>query len=210
MIFSFNPKKVDFGAAPLMITAPRAQVVRFSTPFMDIRATVLLKKNEQLDIQKVDHLVNQTHTKFGIQRGGVIYRTFRKANDSTLNAIWTKMKSTRNSFTQSNLEGIERVRKGKYAYILSSAIAEYMVERSPCDLRMVDKFLMRRYYSFAFPECSELLPAFNKGINYLTRTNVINELYQKWWIENGECNSASTYCIIAPWVCVILCIFSTE
>jgi hypothetical protein len=56
--------------------------------------------------------------------------------------------------TATNEEGIEKVRREKFAFILPDTIGEYVSQRAPCDLISVGRFLERRGYALAVPKQS--------------------------------------------------------
>ena len=58
-------------------------------------------------------------------------------------------------FVNSTKEGVERVRKGKYAYLLESTMNEYISQRD-CDLMQVGGLLDSKGYGIGTPR-GELL-----------------------------------------------------
>ena len=53
-------------------------------------------------------------------------------------------------FVNSTKEGVERVRKGKYAYLLESTMNEYISQRD-CDLMQVGGLLDSKGYGIGTP-----------------------------------------------------------
>lgn len=67
--------------------------------------------------------------------------------------MWSFMQSTTpNVFTQSNVEGVEWVIKGKgsYAFLMESTSIEYVIERN-CELTRVGTELDSKGYGIAMP-----------------------------------------------------------
>jgi ionotropic kainate glutamate receptor 2 len=67
--------------------------------------------------------------------------------------MWSFMESARPSvFTSSNIEGVERVVKGKgsYAFLMESTSIEYVIERN-CELTQVGGLLDSKGYGLAMP-----------------------------------------------------------
>lgn len=67
--------------------------------------------------------------------------------------MWSFMESQRPTvFTASNLEGMERVQKGKggYAFLMESTSIEYVVERT-CELTQIGGLLDSKGYGIAMP-----------------------------------------------------------
>ena len=70
----------------------------------------------------------------------------------TFARMWNFMQSTKPSvFVNNTPEGIERVRKGKYAYLLESTMNEYITRRN-CDLIKVGGLLDSKGYGIGTPE----------------------------------------------------------
>ena len=58
-------------------------------------------------------------------------------------------------FVKSQQEGIEKVRRGRYAFLTESALADYAASRKPCDLMKVGGNLNSKAYGIAIPLGSE-------------------------------------------------------
>lgn len=65
--------------------------------------------------------------------------------------MWSFMESARPSvFPQSNKEGVERVLKGNYAFLMESTSIEYETQRN-CELMQIGGLLDSKGYGFATP-----------------------------------------------------------
>ena len=182
-------QEADIAAAPLFVTANRARVVDFSFPFLQVEATVLLHKSAHNTIKSVDDLVRQNHIHIGTLNTGLIVWSFKTSNNTLYKNMWKKMQSYNPSaFTASNEDGIDRVRKGKYAFVIPNTIAEYVSLRKPCDLAMLEPFLMERHYAFAVTKWSPLLPAINKVLANLKQNGFLRRMYYRWWHYHSDCN----------------------
>ena len=110
-------QKADIGAAPIYITDHRAKVVDFSLPFLNVQATLLLRKppiGQSLRIKSVTDLLNQSEIKYGTLDTGLLLWSFRNTNDSALKLIYRTMTRFYPSvFTESNEEGIQKGQGGK-------------------------------------------------------------------------------------------------
>lgn len=179
-------------AAPMYITKHRAEAVDFTHPFLTVEATILLRRprpGHETHIKSAYDLINQSEYIFGTLNTGVIIRALRTSNDTLQKLLWQKMRSFHPAvFTKSNEEGINRVRRDRYAYILPSVIGDYIKERMPCDLVTVDRFLMERGYGMAVQKGSGLLPKLNHALELLKKGGYLEQIYKKWWIKTGECN----------------------
>lgn len=88
--------------------------------------------------------------------------------------MWSFMESARPSvFTSSNVEGVERVVKGKgsYAFLMESTSIEYVIERN-CDLTQVGGLLDSKGYGIAMPP-SEYKLAYM--VNKFTSAGFVND-----------------------------------
>ncbi|GFW48764.1 glutamate receptor ionotropic, kainate 2 [Trichonephila clavipes] len=65
--------------------------------------------------------------------------------------MWSFMESQRpDVFTDNNQKGVERVKKGNYAFLMESTTIEFIVERN-CDLTQVGGLLDSKGYGIATP-----------------------------------------------------------
>ena len=161
-------------AAPMYSTKHRAKVIDFTDSFMDVAATLLLRKPPtatELKIKSARDLLSQSEIKYGTLDTGVIIRAFKSTNDTIYHMLWRNMQRFEpNVFTETNEAGIERVRKEKYAFIIPSTIGEYISMRLPCDLVTMDRFLMKRGYSLSVQQGSPLLQDINRALYILNET----------------------------------------
>ncbi len=125
----------------------------------------------------------------GTQDRGLIHKTLRTSNSSFIRKVYNSMQETRHiSFTNTNEEGLTRVREYNYAFLIPNRIAEYLANKKPCDLYVINTTLFRHHFAFATPKNSALLPFLNNGLHVLRNEGHLDDIYQRWWIEKGECN----------------------
>lgn len=152
-------QEVDIAAAPTFITKHRMKVVHFTRPFMTVHATLLLRKPPTglpLVITSHKDLLRQSEIRYGTLDRGLIKKALRTAN-GTARQLFQNMRSFDPSvFTSSNEEGILRVRREKYAFILPDTIGAYIAMRSPCDLITADQFLLNAGYGFALQRTKQV------------------------------------------------------
>lgn len=108
---------------------------------------------ERMDspIESAEDLAKQTKIKYGVLNGGSTASFFRNSNFSTYQRMWSFMESSKPSvFTSSNIEGVERVTKGKgsYAFLMESTSIEYVIERN-CELTQIGGMLDSKGYGIA-------------------------------------------------------------
>jgi hypothetical protein len=76
---------------------------------------------------------------------------WQESKIETYKTMWIAMENAKPSvFTKSNIEGVERVRQGGYAYIMESLTLEYNLEKY-CDLMQVGGHLDSKGYGLALP-----------------------------------------------------------
>ncbi|XP_054269962.1 glutamate receptor ionotropic, kainate 2 isoform X2 [Macrosteles quadrilineatus] len=154
---------------------------------------------ERMDspIESAEDLAKQTKIKYGALRGGSTAAFFRDSNFSTYQRMWSFMESARPSvFTSSNLEGVERVIKGKgsYAFLMESTSIEYVIERN-CDLTQVGGLLDSKGYGIAMPPNSPYRTAISGAILKLQEEGKLHILKTRWWKEKrggGSCRDDTT------------------
>ena len=182
----------DVAAAPMYSTVHRARVIDFTDSFMDVAATLLLRKPPkatELKIKSARDLLTQSEIQYGTLDTGVIIRAFKTTNNTVYRMLWRNMQRFEPSvFTETNEGGIEQVRRQKYAYVIPSTIGEYISMMAPCDLVTVDRFLMKRGYSLAVQKGSRLMQELNRAIYILKDIGQLDELYRKWWVDRSQCN----------------------
>lgn len=171
-------------------------MVDFTVPFLTTHATLLLRRppaGAELRIRDLDDLINQSELKYGTLRKGIIPRTFRRTNDTQLRVVWRNMlRFGASVFTSTNEEGIERVRREKFGFVLPDTIGEYIAMRRPCDFVTVGSFLMKKGYGLALQKDSRHLEPFDRALRALRKTGFLGRLKNRWWGGRSECNGIKT------------------
>ena len=184
----------DIGAAPTYQTPQRARVVDFSEHFMGVQATLLLRKSygwRVAAVERVEQLLNQTSLQYGTLDRGVIVRAFRTTRQRHMKTLWRRMVWNREGvLTETNREGIEKVRRENYAFILPSTIGDYVSLQPPCDLVTVGRFLMDRGYSLMVRRGFTDVPleSINEGLRALRDGGITARLYRRWWYDESVCD----------------------
>ena len=180
----------------MFITEQRARVIDFTRPFITVQATLLYKKPQEgtpLDFTSVQDLINKPYIRYGTLNRGVIRRAFRHTNVSTYKTMWEYLNAYEEDLlTSTNEEGIQRVRSQTYAFIIPNTIADYISRRKPCDLLLVDNFLLRSGYGIAVPKGSALLPYINRALDILDENGFLKRIYDRWWVQRGDCHGIQT------------------
>ena len=100
-------------------------------------------------------------------------------------------------FTESNEEGIAKVREEKFAFVLPSTIGEYISQKAPCDLTTVDRFLLNRGFGLVVEKGSPLLPILNNALHKLRNNGFIDRTYNKWWTKKSDCGGIKSSSIFS-------------
>ena len=186
----------------MFITEFRDKVVDFSIPFLTVEATLLLRRSPSgipAPINSVHDLFDQSEIKYGTLKTGLIVWHFRNTNDTVEKLLWRNMQRFGSpTLTSSNEEGIERVRRDKYGYIIPSTIGHYIANKYPCDLVTIDSFLMTRGYGLAFENGSPLTAPCNQALRTLKRQGTLEALYKKWWIDRSDCGGIYSSKVYSP------------
>lgn len=192
----FLIQDADIAAAPLYVTRSRQQVVDFTVPFMTVQATLLFRKPprgaDTLHICSAEDLIPQSEIKYGTQEHSLIARAFKNTNISSLQIMWRRMAMNggENLLTDTNEEGVQKVRSEKYAFVLPDTIGQYISLRQPCDLMTVDQFLMKEHYALAVPKGAVFKDTLNQALRRLDASEFLDRLRWKWWQGQDECEMA--------------------
>ncbi|XP_032457765.1 glutamate receptor ionotropic, kainate 2 isoform X2 [Nasonia vitripennis] len=156
---------------------------------------------ERMDspIESAEDLAKQTKIKYGALKGGSTAAFFRDSNFSTYQRMWHFMENANPSnevFTNSNVEGVDRVVKGKgsYAFLMESTSIEYAIERN-CELTQIGGLLDSKGYGIAMPPNSPYRTAISGAILKLQEEGKLHILKTKWWKEKhggGSCRDETS------------------
>ncbi len=93
----------------------------------------------------------------------------------------------------SNAHGIQKVREGKYAFIMETMTAKYLMNEAPCDLETLGEQFATRSYGFALPKGSPYKGPLNSALLALQEAGEVEYLEQKWWIGDDQCWNVTTF-----------------
>ena len=108
--------------------------------------------------------------------------------------------------TETNEEGINRVRTEKYAFVIPSTIGDYISKDKPCDLMTVDNFLMNRGFGLAVRKDYPLREDLNNALSSLRSSGFLDRLYYKWWNAQSECNGIKSSKVFLNKQAGVLCL----
>jgi len=147
---------------------------------------------ERMDnpIQSADDLAKQTKVLYGCLKSGSTRAFFQRSNYTTYARMWSFMESRRaETLLDSNSKGVERVKKGDFAFLMESTTIEYTVERN-CDLSQVGSLLDQKGYGIATQQDSPYRAVLSEAILTLQEKGVLHKLKDRWWKEKKVGNAS--------------------
>ncbi|XP_076357607.1 glutamate receptor ionotropic, kainate 1-like [Tachypleus tridentatus] len=156
-------------------------------------AAFLTVQRMELPIESATDLSKHSEIRYGCLKSGSTKAFFKESTIELYKTMWSVMKSQPTVFTESNLEGVERVLKGNYAYLMESASIEYVTARN-CELEQIGGLLDSKGYGIATPEGSPYRTPISNAILELQEDGILYLLKEKWWSEeNGrQCKHKET------------------
>uniref|UniRef100_T1IJ46 Glutamate receptor ionotropic, kainate 2 n=1 Tax=Strigamia maritima TaxID=126957 RepID=T1IJ46_STRMM len=137
-------------------------------------------------ITNAEDLSKQSKIKYGCLVGGATMGFFKNSKNPIYAKMWRIMESADPSvFVQNNDEGIGRVEKGEYAFLMENTIIEYRTVRN-CDLIQVGSLLDNKGYGVATPKGSPYRAIMNNAVLKLQDKAILVNLRKRWWQEKGE------------------------
>lgn len=147
---------------------------------------------ERMDnpIQSADDLAKQTKVLYGCLKSGSTRAFFQRSNYTTYARMWSFMESRRaETLLDSNGKGVERVKKGDFAFLMESTTIEYTVERN-CDLSQVGSLLDQKGYGIATQQDSPYRAVLSEAVLTLQEKGVLHKLKDRWWKEKKDGNTS--------------------
>jgi hypothetical protein len=145
-------------------------------------------------IYSVEDLVDSPDVKFGTVTSGATMNFFKTSKIALFRQMWDQMNRFESDvFPKSTKDGIKKVRdeKGKYAFIMESAMAKYAVSERPCDLTVIGEPLAERRYAFGVQKGNpSLRNNLNDAIVRMKNNGELVQLQQRWF--SGECPKQSS------------------
>lgn len=137
------------------------------------------------EFKTVEELASQDKVVYGCKKGGSTEEFLRDSKNPIYRKMWSRMVEREPSpFVFTNMEGIDRVQKGNYAYISESTIIEYATSRN-CDLHQIGDLLDSKGYGLAVHQGSPLRESLSYAILRLQEDGTLSQLKDKWWHERN-------------------------
>lgn len=137
------------------------------------------------DVNSAEDLAKQTAIKYGTFGGGSTSKFFQESRIDTFKRMWNFMSTQEDVFVTNDKDGIEKVKKGGYAYLAESTAVEYAIARD-CDLTSIGGNLDSKGYGIATPTDSPHREIFTTEILRLKENQKIMTLKTKWWNEEDD------------------------
>ncbi|KAK6055112.1 Ligand-gated ion channel [Cooperia oncophora] len=167
-------------------------------------AAVLTVSRPFIPIKNLDDLANQTAISYGTIKGGstmqffqAILRTdddvrcFQESKISSHAKMWEYMKN-RDVFVKDNREGVERVVRNNFAYLMESTSLEFEVSQN-CNLTQIGGVLGSKGYGIALQKKSEWTDRISRQILLYQKRGIIEMKKSKWWRSKGAtCTGTSS------------------
>lgn len=96
--------------------------------------------------------------------------------------MYSAMESSTGVYTEGNLDGVRRVLKGNYAFLMEDTSILYNVNRY-CNLTQIGGQLDRKGYGLALRQGSPFRTIFSNEILRLAEKGTLDELKTKWFFE---------------------------
>ncbi|CAG5121027.1 unnamed protein product, partial [Candidula unifasciata] len=109
-----------------------------------------------------------------------------ESNIDTYKRMYAYMKDRPHVMAETYQQGIERVRKGNYAFFMENLMIDYQVQRD-CELMQVGGQLDSKGYGVGLPMNSPYRDKLSMAILELQEGGVIQMLYNKWWKDTSTC-----------------------
>lgn len=150
-------------------------------------AAFLTVEKVDLTITNVDDLANQTKISYGVFRGGSTMNFFKESRIETYKRMWKYMQQNPDlSFVSSNSEGVKRVLRGDYAYLMESPLIDYEIQRD-CNLTQIGGLLDSKGYGIATQLGSPYTDDISLRILEMQEKGEIQKFYNRWWKGSSTC-----------------------
>ncbi|KAM7536292.1 hypothetical protein Aperf_G00000083487 [Anoplocephala perfoliata] len=144
-------------------------------------AAFLTVDTTELPIESVEDLVAQTKIKYGTLQSGSSHDFFKYSRIPVFQQMWEFM-SKNDVFVQNTEEGIERVLKGDYVFVLESTWNEFYNKRD-CRLMQIGRLLDSKGYGIGLQQGSPYRDPISESILKLQKAQTLDQLKRKWWTE---------------------------
>ncbi|XP_076447090.1 glutamate receptor 2-like [Babylonia areolata] len=145
-------------------------------------------------IDSADDLVEHPTIKYGTMGKGTSWRFFAESTVPTFARMREVMENNQDEVLVSEvILGVRKVRnsKGKFAFLLESAMNNYHSQQKPCDVMRVGDNLDNKGYGIATRVNHPLKQNINIAVLELAEIGELYKLEQKWWYDKGKCGDTT-------------------
>uniref|UniRef100_A0A915DWI9 Uncharacterized protein n=1 Tax=Ditylenchus dipsaci TaxID=166011 RepID=A0A915DWI9_9BILA len=146
-------------------------------------AAVLTVSRPHIPIRSLDDLANQSTILYGTIKDGSTMQFFQESKIGSHVRMWKQMKN-KNVFVRNNREGVDKVLKENYAYLMESSSLEYEVQQN-CNLTQIGGVLGSKGYGIALEKKSEWTDWISRQILLYQKRGIIEMKKTKWWRSKG-------------------------
>nr|XP_037290682.1 glutamate receptor ionotropic, kainate 2-like [Rhipicephalus microplus] len=140
-------------------------------------AAFLTKERLQSPIESAEDLAKQSAVRYGCVRSGSTHALFKGWRHETYEMMWHAMKE---DLVSSITEGIERVERGGYAFLMESTNIEYVARRR-CQLKQIGGLLDFKGYGIATPHGSPYRNILSSTLLRLQERGTLQKIKDRWW-----------------------------
>ena len=165
----------------------------FTAPFLQFGLAALVRRDvwNSAKFRNFKELSEQTSIKYGVKKYGANLPLFH--NSPVVAKMYSFMDTHPSVFVEGEKEGVQKVKRERYAFIAESPFVEYVAQRD-CDLVAIDD--KRKHFQFeyaiAVPRNSSLKNRFSKALRELRHSGRLLELKNKYWNPSGGSRCQST------------------
>ncbi|XP_076468083.1 glutamate receptor 2-like [Babylonia areolata] len=145
-------------------------------------------------IDSADDLVKHPFIKYGTLGSGTSWRFFQESGVPTFKRMKEVMRSNAEEVLMDEvIQGVRKVRnsKGKFAFLLESAMNNFHSQQKPCDVMKVGDNLDNKGYGIATWRDHPLRHNINIAVLELAEIGELYKLEQKWWYDKGKCGDTT-------------------
>nr|CAD7453105.1 unnamed protein product [Timema tahoe] len=155
-------------------------------------AAFLTIESNSSPFEDVTGLANQNVIKYGAKDLGATLTFFRDSSNPVYQKMYRFMMEHKSEVTvKENKDGVEKVKKGGYAFLMESSSIDYITQRN-CDLTRIGNLLDNKGYGIAMKKNSPYRNMLTTAVLKLQESGRITELQDKWWKQErggGACVS---------------------
>ncbi|XP_041089857.1 glutamate receptor ionotropic, kainate 3 [Polyodon spathula] len=148
-------------------------------------AAFLTVERMESPVDSADDLAKQTKIEYGVVKDGATMTFFKKSKISTFEKMWAFMSSKHNTaLVKNNEDGVQRVLKADYAFLMESTTIEYVTQRN-CNLTQIGGLIDTKSYGIGTPMGSPYRDRLTIAILQLQEDGKMHMIKEKWWRGNG-------------------------